>query len=90
MLQLWWEIPPKLGFARAESKTVKQKGKGPKEDDECLPGMRANAIPKKKTPPQTVGKTEGDMTKEALTRSTAQITRGIQGTGSARKGYLAS
>ena len=69
---------------------MKQKGKGLKEDDECLPGMRASAIPKKKTPLQTDGKTEGDVTKEALTRSTAQITRGIQGTGSSRKGYLAS
>ena len=50
---------------------MKQKGKGPKEDDECFPCVSANAIPKKKTPLQTNGKTEGDVTKEALTRSIA-------------------
>ena len=36
---------------------------------------------KKKTPLQTDGKTEGDVTKEALTRSIAQFTRGHSGHG---------
>ena len=61
LLQLWWEFPPKLGSIRAESRTVKQKRKRLKEDDECFP----RAIPKKKNPRQIDGKTEGDVTKEA-------------------------
>ena len=70
-----------LGFARVESKKVKQKGKGPKEDGECLPRVRVSAIPQNKTFLQTDGGIEEDVTKEALTSYVAQFTRGYSGHG---------
>ena len=79
LLQLWREFPPELGFIRAESKTVKQKGKGPNEDSECFPHARANVIFRKKTLLQTDGKAERDATNEALIRPTTQFTRGYLG-----------
>ena len=36
LLQLWWEFPSELRFVRPQSKTVKQKRKGPKEDRDVI------------------------------------------------------